>query len=124
MLTCDDCGQQYNRLAIFVTRDGHAHAVLNVVCHGHDQDEAWLDATIGSWQKPYSDHVSFSCRVSGAGADLVDGPVARKMQMPHHGAHLSRAQALADRRLPLLLTLVGELVATVPDLSGPRHSSP
>lgn len=122
-LTCDACGQQYKRVVIFATRDDDAYAVVNVVCHGHDR-EVWLDATFGSWVEPYSDHVSFSCRVSEAGAGLVDGPVARTKRLPHHGAHLTRERALSDARLALLWPVVDEVVTTVPEVSEAVYSAP
>lgn len=91
-LTCESCGQQYKRVVIFATRSGDAYALVSVVCHGHER-EVWLDATFGSWDEPYSDHVSFSCRVSEGGAGLVDGPVAGKRGRP-----ITVSTARASRR--------------------------
>src|SRR5437868_12870888 len=38
------------------------------VCHGHKDREIWLDATFGSWEEPFADHVTMSCRVTTEGA--------------------------------------------------------
>lgn len=115
-LTCDACSRAYNRVVIFATKDASAHALVSVVCHGHD-GEVWMDATFGSWDEPYADHATFSCRVGAEGAALVDGLVASGGEAPHYGDVLSRARALADPRLAGLWVLVDEVVVTVPEVS-------
>jgi hypothetical protein len=69
---CWECGRTYQRVVIFAMKDGGAYSLVRAQCHGHADAEVWLDATFGSWEEPFSDHVTFSCRVSTQGAGLVN----------------------------------------------------
>ena len=115
-LKCDGCGRAYDRVVIFATKDTDAYSVVSVVCHGHE-GEVWLDATFGSWQEPYADHVTFSCRVHPDGAGLVDGPVASGGTSAHSGTMLKREQALDHPRLPEVWALVDDVVVAVPQVA-------
>lgn len=115
-LECEGCGRAYARVVIFATRDADAYSIVSVVCHGHE-GEVWLDATFGSWQEPYADHVTFSCRVHPSGAGLVDGPVASEGTSSHSGTILKREEALGHPREPELWVLVDEVVVTVPQVA-------
>ena len=99
-LTCTDCGRNYKRVVIFVTQDGDAYSVISAVCHGHPDDEVWLDASFGSWQEPLADQVTFSCRISSEGAGLVDAIVAGKGDADDYGKRLTQQQALQHPSLP------------------------
>lgn len=114
-LHCDACGHHYERVVIFATQDGDAYSVVSAACHGHGHREVWLDATFGSWQEPYADHVTMSCRVSPSGAGAVDAPVASAGQANHVGQLLSREETLASSRLPEFWALVDAVVTTVPE---------
>lgn len=59
-LTCPECCRNYQRVVIFAMKDGNAYALVSAQCHGHSENEVWLDVTFGSWDEPFSDHVSFS----------------------------------------------------------------
>jgi hypothetical protein len=112
---CTGCGREYSRVVIFVTENGSAVSLVSVVCHGHERD-AWLDATFGSWEEPYADHVTFSCRLSPDGAGLVDALVAGKGDARHYGQRLTRQQALAHPLLVQLWPLVDEVALRVPEV--------
>ena len=77
---CPSCDRPYRWVTGLIQRDGDAFAVYYAQCHGHgDASEAWVDVVVGSWDEPeYSDHATFSCRVSYAGAGAVDAPVASR----------------------------------------------
>jgi hypothetical protein len=103
-------------VVVFATRDGHAYSVVSAVCHGQPKDEVWLDATFGSWDEPFSDHVTFSCRISSEGAGLLDALVAGKGEADYYGKQLTRAQALEHPQLPALWELVDLVVTTLPEV--------
>lgn len=112
---CRSCGRPYEWVTGSILRDGDAFAVYYAQCHGHDEDEVWLDVVIGSWEEPaYTDHATFSCRVTQAGAGLVDAPAASEGQAPFSGSKLTRSAALADPRLPDLWDVVDFLVVADP----------
>lgn len=112
------CGREYNRIVIFATSDGDADALVSVACHGHPDDEVWLDVTFGSWDEAnYSNHVTFSCRVSEAGAGLVDALVASAGRAEHYGRLLTREQALLEPDIVRLWTLVDQVVTEVPEVA-------
>ena len=115
-LRCDACGREYDRVVIFVMQDGTAHAVVSAVCHGHGDREVWLDATFGSWVEPFADHVTMSCRVSQAGAGLVDPLVASAGNADYYGRRIRRDEALRHPRLPSLWTLLDEVLTGVPEV--------
>ncbi len=98
-----------------MTQNGAAFSLVSVVCHGHERD-AWLDATFGSWEEPFSDHVTFSARISADGAGLVDALVASKGAANHYGLRLTRDQALSHPFLEQLWPLVDEVAASVPEV--------
>lgn len=114
-LICEGCGRNYDRVVVFATRDGDAYALVSLVCHGHPDDAVWLDVTLGSWEEPYADHVSFSCRVTEEGAGLVDALVASKGDADHYGERLSRDEALQRPALPEVWSIVDEVITTVPE---------
>jgi hypothetical protein len=114
-LRCDRCGREYDRVVIFVKQNGDAYSVVSAACHGHDEREVWLDATFGSWEDPYTDHVTMSCRVSAQGAGAVDALVASRGEADYYGRCLSREETLASDRLPEFWTLVDAVVTTVPE---------
>jgi len=111
-----ECGPNYKRVVVFATQDGDAYSVVSADCHGHPEDEVWLDATFGSWNEPFTDHVTFSCRISSEGAGLVDASVAGKGGADYYGEQLTRAQALERPELPALWELVDLVVTTVPEV--------
>jgi hypothetical protein len=114
-LRCDRCARDYERVVIFAKQDGDAYALVSVVCHGHDDREAWMDVTFGSWVEPYDDHVTMSCRVSEAGAGAVDPLVASKGDAPYYGQRLERDEALAHPRASDMWAVVDAVVTTVPE---------
>lgn len=114
--TCEECGRTYQRVVIFATKDGGAYSVLSAQCHGHTDAQVWLDATLGSWEEPFSDHVTFSCRIAEQGAGLVDALVASKGDAKYYGRRLTREAALEHPALPSLWELVDQAVTTVPEL--------
>jgi len=116
-LTCAECGRGYKRVVIFATNDGDAYSVISAVCHGHPDDAVWLDATFGSWEEPFADHVSFSCRVGEDGAGLVDALAASKGEADYYGLRLTREEALVHPLLPGLWELVDLVVTTVPEVT-------
>ena len=113
---CAECGRNYKRVVVFATQDGDAYSVVGVVCHGHPKDEVWLDATFGSWEEPFTDHVTFSCRISSEGAGLVDALEAGKGEADYYGQRLAKAEALDHPTLPSLWELVDLIVTTVPEV--------
>jgi hypothetical protein len=115
-LTCGECGRSYKRVVIFASDDGDAYSVVSAVCHGHRDDEVWLDATFGSWQEPFTDHVTFSCRVSSQGAGLVNAPVASRGEAEYYGERLTRDAGLDHPTLPSFWELVDRVVTTVPEV--------
>ena len=115
-LPCEACGRDYDRVVVFAAQDGDAYSVVSVVCHGHGDAEVWLDATFGSWEQPYADHLTLSCRVSAAGAGAVDAIVASSGGQAHLGRRLNREEALKSPRLPEFWTLVDAVVTTVPEV--------
>ena len=123
-IRCDRCGSEYDRVVIFVTWNGAPHAVVSAVCHGHPNREVWLDATFGSWVEPFADHVTMSCRVSEAGAGLVDPLVASAGNAEYYGKRLSRNEALEDPRLPVLWSLVDEVVIEVREVRDQVYGTP
>jgi hypothetical protein len=112
---CPDCGREYDRVVVFVARDGDAYAIASVVCHGHEDREVWIDVTFGSWVEPFDDHVSLSCRVSAEGAGAVDALVASRGEADHYGQRLTRDEALAHARLDDLWEVVDAVVTEVPE---------
>jgi len=116
-LTCPKCGGDYKRVVIFAMSDGDAYSVVSVVCHGHPHEEIWLDATFGSWEEPFGDHVTFSCRVSSAGAGLVDGPVASAGSASYFGRFLKREDALTHQRLSEFWEVVDLVVVEDPEVA-------
>lgn len=117
-LTCDGCGREYNRIVIFATSDGDAYSAVSVACHGHPDGEVWLDVTFGSWNEAdYSDHVTFSCRVSEEGAGLVDALVASAGGAEYYGRRLTREQALLEPDLARLWAVVDKVVTEVPEVA-------
>ena len=90
---CKECGRTYRRVVIFATKNGTAYSVVSAQCHGHSASEVWLDATFGSWEEPFADHVTFSCRISEQGAGVVDALVASNGVANYYGhtAHKSRS---------------------------------
>lgn len=114
-LRCDRCAREYDRVVIFAKQDGDAYAVASAVCHGHEDREVWLDATFGSWEEPYTDHVTMSCRVSAAGAGAVDALVASRRDADYYGQLLTRAEALAHPRVSELWALADAVMTTVPE---------
>jgi len=115
-LSCDGCGRDYDRVVAFAMQGSDAYSVISAVCHGHDDSEVWIDATFGSWQEPYADHVTLSCRVSASGAGAVDAVVASSGRQAHLGQRLTREEALASPRLPEFWALVDAVVTTVPEI--------
>lgn len=113
-LRCEACGRDYDRVVIFAKQDADAYAVVSAACHDHGDQEVWMDATFGSWQKPYAD-VTLSCRVSPAGAAAVDAPVASRGEANYYGRRLSRGDALTSPRLPELWAVADAVVTTVPE---------
>jgi hypothetical protein len=113
---CAECGRNYKRVVVFATRSGDAYSVVSAMCHGHPKDEVWLDATFGSWEEPFVDHVTFSCRINSEGAGLVDALVAGKGEADYYGQRLTRAQALDQPDLSSLWELVDLVVTTVPEV--------
>src|SRR5256885_425165 len=93
-LRCSGCGREYDRVVIFAKVNGDAYAIASAVCHGHGDQEVWLDATFGTWEEPYMDHVTMSCRVSAAGAGAVDALVASQGDADYYGQRLTREQTL------------------------------
>jgi hypothetical protein len=122
--TCQECGRTYHRVVIFAMKDGDAYSVVSVQCHGHSDAEVWLDATFGSWEEPFADHITFSCRVSVEGAGVVDALVADKGDANYYGRRLTRQEALGHPALPLLWELVDLAVTTVPELRDCLASDP
>ena len=114
--TCPECGRTYERVVIFAARDGDAYSVVSAVCHGHPEDDVWLDATFGSWDESFDDHVTFSCRISSDGAGLVDALVTGKGEANYYGKRLTRVEALEHPNLPALWELVDLVVTTVPEM--------
>ena len=106
-----------HRVVIFAKNDGDAYAVVGAECHGHGDQEAWLDITLGSWVEPYSDHFTASCRVSQAGAGAVDAPVASKGEASHYGELLTREAALMHPRISEVWDLVDAVVTGVPEVA-------
>ncbi len=101
---------------IFATKDGDAYAVISAVRHGHPDDEIWFDATLGSWQEPFTDHQTFSGRINDAGASLVDGLVASRGEADYYGRRLTRQEGLEHQLLGAVWELVDEMM-TVPELA-------
>jgi len=97
-------------------KNGGAYSVVSAQYHGHADAEVWLYATFGSWEEPFSDHVTFSCRISEQGAGLVDALVASKGDANYYGRRLTREAALEHPALPLLWELVDQAVTFVPEL--------
>jgi hypothetical protein len=116
---CKECGRTYRRVVIFATKNGTAYSVVSAQCHGHSATEVWLDATFGSWEEPFADHVTFSCRISEQGAGVVDALVASNGVANYYGTRLTRAEALEHPALPKLWELVDQAVTSVPEL---QHS--
>ena len=102
-----------------IQRDGDAFAVYYAQCHGHgDASEAWVDVVVGSWDEPaYSDHATFSCRVSQDGAGAVDAPAASKGEAPFSGVLLARPDALRDPRIADVWEVIDFIVTTDPEVS-------
>lgn len=114
--TCEQCGRTYLRVVIFAMKDGSPYSVVSAQCHGHSVAEVWLDATFGTWEEPFSDHFTFSCRITDQGAGLVDALVASKGVANYYGRRLTRAAALEHPALPLLWELVDQVLTTAPEL--------
>jgi hypothetical protein len=123
---CPSCGRAYRWVTGLIQRDGDAFAVYYAQCHGHgDTTEAWVDVVIGSWDEPtYSDHATFSCRVSQEGAGAVDAPVASKGRAPFSGELLARSDALQDGRIADVWEVVDFIVTTDPVVSAHVYESP
>jgi hypothetical protein len=113
---CAQCGRNYKRVVVFATQSGDAYSGVSALCHGHAEDEVWLDATFGSWEEPFADHVTFSCRINSEGAGLVDALVAGKGEADYYGKRLTRAQALEQPDLSSLWELVDLVVTTVQEV--------
>jgi hypothetical protein len=115
-LRCDRCGRRYDRVVVFVKQDGDAYAIVSAACHGHDDREVWIDATLGSWVEPFDDHITMSCRVSGKGATAVDALVASRGEANYYGHRLTGEQTLSHPRAPELWDLVDSVVTAVPEV--------
>ena len=113
---CQECGRDYKRVVVFATKDGDAYAVVSAECHGHPDYEAWLDVTFGSWDEPFHDQVSISCRITPKGAVLVDALVGGRDKKGFHGTCLTREEAFAHPSLPMLWELVDLVATTVPEV--------
>ena len=117
-LYCQNCARDFDRVVIFATRDGDAYSAITAECHAHPEHAVWLHATFGSWLEPYTDHVTFTCRVGSGRAGLEDPPPATRAA-DHQGERLTRAQALEEPRVAILWPLVDQVVTTVPEIG--RH---
>jgi hypothetical protein len=112
---CGQCGREYDRVLIFAKRDGDAYAIANAVCHGHVDPELWLDATFGSWEEPFIDHITMSCKVTTHGAGAVNAIVIGRGEADYYGQRLTRDEALTHPRLPDLWELLDAIVIGVPE---------
>jgi hypothetical protein len=122
---CPSCRRAYQWVTGLIQRDGDAFAVYYAQCHGHaDTSEAWVDVVVGSWDEPtYSDHATFSCRVTHDGAGAVDAPVASKGEAPFSGALLARPDALRHPRIADVWEIVDFIVTTDPVVSARIYGS-
>jgi hypothetical protein len=107
---------------IFAKRDGEAYAIANAVCHGHLDRELWLDATFGSWEEPFTDHITMSCRATSQGAGAVDAIVVGSGEADYYGQRLTRDVALAHARLPDLWELLDAIFTDAPEAATAIYS--
>ncbi|MEY2397802.1 MAG: hypothetical protein QOJ00_976 [Actinomycetota bacterium] len=114
-LRCDRCDREYARVVVFAKRNGDAYAVVSAVCHGHIDNEVWLDATFGSWAEPFADHFTMSCRITTAGAGAVDALVASRGDANYYGRLLTRAETLAHPHVGEMWELVDLVATTIPE---------
>ena len=123
---CPSCDRPYRWVTGLLQRDGDAFAVYYAQCHGHgDASETWVDVVVGSWDEPeYSDHATFSCRVSHAGAGVVDAPAASKGEAPFSGVLLPRGAALADPRMAEVWQVIDFIVTADPVVSAHVYGTP
>jgi hypothetical protein len=103
---CDCCAGTDTQTIGIVLRDGEPFAAYWMVWYP-ENNEAWLDAAIGSWEEPdYADHVTFGCRIGAVdgqvepACSLVDAATIRPGG-PIMGTKLSEQAA---RRHPWLST--------------------
>jgi len=105
--TCDDCGATETRYAAYIYDDHNDTRVswyLASCCHHNDQHEAYIDATLGTWETEASDdHVTFCCRVGPfvdsdmPACTLVDAKSAADQTVK--GRTLTREEGLSHPRI-------------------------
>jgi hypothetical protein len=112
LVSCDQCGREYEHITGFIYGDGDAHSIYYAACHGHPEHEVWLDVILGTWGEDdyVEDHRTFSCRIGEEGATAVDASAVAEGKADLFGRKLTREEALAD---PLVGTFwnVVDLVA-------------
>jgi hypothetical protein len=96
--TCDCCSTEVQTSTGFVLNQGSALAVYWLDWHPQ-QNEGWLDATLGTWEEPsYPRQTTFGCRIGAvAGQEapacsLVPAATQRR-DAPYLGTKLSPDQA-------------------------------
>lgn len=119
-LTCDHCGEPFQRVTGFVYRDGDAHAVYVASCYHHDGHEAFIDVVFSpTWEDGVDDHVTFGCRVGGLegqhepGASLVTGGAAFA-DKPFFGRKLRREDALSHPFVGQFWSVVDHILVNDP----------
>ena len=109
--TCSSCGRGYELVKGFAYEGPDAHAIYFAACHHHGGGhEVWIDVVFGEWDDAFTDHVTFSCRITSAGASLHTPPVAVKGEAPFFGRKLTREDALVEPRLVAFWELVDHVV--------------
>ena len=101
-VTCTKCGEKHDASGGFVLSHNGAYAAYHVEWYPHD-DEAWVDAVLGSFKEPrFADDVTFASRYG-----YVDGtslPAATLVKPERsgriYGRLLDRNAALKHKRLP------------------------
>ena len=112
---CDVCGEEHEADRGLVLRDGAAYAAYWASWYPHE-DEAWVDAVLGSWTEPdFPDNVTFGCRIgriegqSEPACSLVTGAAIRGDEALF-GRKLDRDAALAHPWLPAFWELIDWLI--------------
>jgi hypothetical protein len=115
-ISCRECGREYPLVTAFVNRDGDPFAIVFAACHVHNSEHVvWIDATLGSWaEDDASDHVTFSAKVTAAGAGAVSATVAAEGRAAFFGQKLDRAQALAHPWIARFWEVVDLMVTADP----------
>jgi hypothetical protein len=124
-LGCEACRSSFEHVTGLLHRARAPYAAYFAACHRHPEPEAQIDLVLGTWgSDDAQDHVTFSCRLRGAGAMAVDATVATVSDDPILGARLTREAALSHPWIDRFWEAVDHLAAHDPTIEQHLGNAP